>query len=226
MSNLMLDVDQAGELKAAFRRGNWNNSQIKMLCEGDVLAKVRLVIEGTAEIVIKSIFSFVATIKVAATKGKKTADCFTNKTRYYNPDPDLVNWFADQPDQEASEFSVQQLAVPGTFKQVVESFLGVSGEISVLAKTLRERGHVTTLPVIELLVKRQEAGEDVDLQTDGWANFFFVEEKKEKEKEDPGVLVVYVYRNAGRWDVRVRRLGSDFVWDGGDRFFFRNSGSR
>lgn len=50
MSNLMLDVDQAGELKAAFRRGNWTNKEIKKLCEGDILAKVREVVLGYASI--------------------------------------------------------------------------------------------------------------------------------------------------------------------------------
>lgn len=53
MSDLMLDVDQAGELKAAFRRGDWTNAEIKRLCEGNVLAQVRSVILGRAEVVIK-----------------------------------------------------------------------------------------------------------------------------------------------------------------------------
>ena len=53
MSDLMLDVDQAGELKAAFRRGDWTNAEIKRLCEGDVLSQVRLVIQGSAAIVVK-----------------------------------------------------------------------------------------------------------------------------------------------------------------------------
>jgi hypothetical protein len=53
MSDLMLDVDQAGELKAAFRRGNWNNAEIKGLCEGDVLAQVRDVLRGVSEIKMK-----------------------------------------------------------------------------------------------------------------------------------------------------------------------------
>ena len=51
MSDLMLDVDQAGELKAAFRRGSWTNAEIKSACEGDKLAKFRQVILGNAEIV-------------------------------------------------------------------------------------------------------------------------------------------------------------------------------
>lgn len=52
MSDLMLDVDQAGELKAAFRRGGWNNKEIKQLCESDVLADVRKVILGHASITV------------------------------------------------------------------------------------------------------------------------------------------------------------------------------
>ena len=52
MSDLKLDVDQAGELKAAFRRGKWTNAEIKSLCEGDTLTKVRSVIRGFAKGVI------------------------------------------------------------------------------------------------------------------------------------------------------------------------------
>jgi hypothetical protein len=51
MSDLKLDVDQASELKAAFRRGNWTNAEIKKICEGNVLAQFREVILGQAEIV-------------------------------------------------------------------------------------------------------------------------------------------------------------------------------
>ncbi|MDO8594006.1 MAG: hypothetical protein Q7R93_00635 [bacterium] len=52
MSDLMLDVDQAGELKAAFRRGNWTNQEIKRLCEGNVLADVRRVVLGHASVTV------------------------------------------------------------------------------------------------------------------------------------------------------------------------------
>ncbi|MCC6934802.1 MAG: hypothetical protein IT406_03905 [Candidatus Yanofskybacteria bacterium] len=50
MSDLMLDVDQAGELKAAFRRGDWTNAEIKKLCEGDILKNFRDVLRGFSEI--------------------------------------------------------------------------------------------------------------------------------------------------------------------------------
>ncbi len=52
MSDLMLDVDQAGELKAAFRRGDWTNAEIKRACEGDLLARFRDVVRGYAQIAI------------------------------------------------------------------------------------------------------------------------------------------------------------------------------
>lgn len=49
-NDLMLDVSQAAELKMAFRRNGYNNSQIKILSEGDLLGKVLQVITGQAEI--------------------------------------------------------------------------------------------------------------------------------------------------------------------------------
>ena len=50
MSDLMLDVGQAVELKEAFRRGGYNNAEIKQLSTGDTLAQVRDVLRGLCEI--------------------------------------------------------------------------------------------------------------------------------------------------------------------------------
>jgi len=50
MSDLMLDVGQANELKLAFRRADFSNDDIKRLCEGTVLAGVRNVLRGHAAI--------------------------------------------------------------------------------------------------------------------------------------------------------------------------------
>ncbi|NNM83805.1 hypothetical protein HKL94_01115 [Candidatus Parcubacteria bacterium] len=50
MSDLMLDVGQANELKLAFRRADFSNEDIKRLCEGSVLAGVRSVLRGHAAI--------------------------------------------------------------------------------------------------------------------------------------------------------------------------------
>jgi hypothetical protein len=51
MSELMLDVGQANELKMAFRRAGYEAGDVKALSEGDVLAQVREVLLGRARIV-------------------------------------------------------------------------------------------------------------------------------------------------------------------------------
>ena len=51
MSDLMLDVSQAHELKLAFRRADYTNEEIKRLCEGAILVDVRKVLLGHARIV-------------------------------------------------------------------------------------------------------------------------------------------------------------------------------
>ena len=50
-NDLMLDVDQAGELKMSFRRNGYTNADIKTLSEGNILGEVLKVIRGQAEIV-------------------------------------------------------------------------------------------------------------------------------------------------------------------------------
>jgi len=59
MSDLMLDVDQASELKAAFRRAGWNNALIKKFCEGDNPSKTRKFLESGCQLVIKGPGAFV-----------------------------------------------------------------------------------------------------------------------------------------------------------------------
>src|SRR3989344_2766904 len=53
MSEIKLDVDQASELKAAFRREDWTNEEIKMLCERKgFLGDVRQALRGYASITL------------------------------------------------------------------------------------------------------------------------------------------------------------------------------
>ena len=53
MSDLMLDVDQASELKAAFRRGGWTNAEIKRMCEGDNPTLLRRFLNNGCKFVMK-----------------------------------------------------------------------------------------------------------------------------------------------------------------------------
>jgi hypothetical protein len=190
---------------------------------GEGLQQIIAYLDGKAEIVLKkveeiivTILSFVKTVSFPEIAGKKTGKCFICKIFGYR-DNDLDNWLPkNQPNQPEGKFSVQQLAKGSTFKKVVESFLGVTGDINFLAKTLKEQNHTTTLPVVESLIERQESGEDVGLLTNGWGNFFFVEDK------DGSVSVVNARRFGGQWSVRVCRLAYVCEWRGGARFFFRN----
>jgi len=156
-------------------------------------------------------------VAVPATEAKPTADCFTDRTRYYHRDGDLDKFLPEnQSVQDASQFAVYELTETATFQQMAESVLGVSGDIQTLSKLLIQQGHTTSLLAIEALIKRQESGEDVGLLTNGWANFFLVENK------DGSVSVVYVYRFDRRWVVRQRSFGGDIGWAAAYRFFLRN----
>ncbi|MBU0649068.1 hypothetical protein KJ969_03135 [Patescibacteria group bacterium] len=71
---LKLDVDQASELKAAFRRGGWTNEDIKRMCEGSIILDIRDVIRGTAKIVPVNPPEFPAFKTIKLGTGPKTAD--------------------------------------------------------------------------------------------------------------------------------------------------------
>ncbi len=74
MSEIGLDVGQANELKMGFRRANYTNEDVKKMCEGDFLAKILSVVRGRAEVVVKSILTFLCFVKVAAQTAVATSE--------------------------------------------------------------------------------------------------------------------------------------------------------
>lgn len=218
-------IGQMNQLGDALEASGWSANLVTKLGQCGRLADIRVFLEGNAELVMKkaeetvaSIITLVKTITIPAVAGKKTSDCFMDKSRYYYRDTVLNNWLPNnQSEQIEVKFSVIRLTKYGTFKQVVESFLGQTGDIQTLSRLLKERGHITTLPAIELLIERQEAGEDIGLRNDGWWNFFFVEDS------DGGVSVFRANRTGRHWHVAIHRLWSGGVWLADHRFFFRNS---
>ena len=167
---------------------------------------------------VKKIFSLLKTITVGATKTKPTTNCFTDTARYYYRDNDLDRYLPkNQSDQAESQFGVLPLTETTTFKEFAESVLGTQGDLKTLAKLLQQRGYTTTLPAIEALIERQESGEDTGLLTNGWANFFFVD-----NEDGESVSVVDVSRLDRRWYVDLYSFGCDFRWSAGRRFFLRN----
>ena len=219
MSNLMLDVDQAGELKAAFRRAEWTNGLIKQLCESNLLIDLKKVLEGVAEIVVKSVLSVLKSVAIEAVAEKKTADCFTNKKRYAHRDADLDKLLPEvQAAQSAVKITAHQLARGAEFVEMVQGLFGTTEtNIAALSRLAIEAGQVFTLTQIEVLIERQEAGEDAGLRIDGRGDNFFLVVNKER-----GVSVVRASRGNRMWYVYLDSLEDDSLWLAGSRFFSRN----
>ena len=205
---------QSAEIKRQFREGSLTTEYVQALIEHrNPFANV---VETSK--VRERIFSLLKTITVGAVNAKTTADCFTDRGRYYHRDGDLDKFLPKvQREQPESNFTPCRLTEAATFKQMAENALGVSGDIKTLSKLLKGRGHTTTLPAIEALIERQENGEDIGLLTNGWANFFFVD-----NEDGESVSVVSVRRSDRRWDVRQYSFGRACGWAAVSRFFFRN----
>ena len=163
----------------------------------------------------------VKTTSIGDIEGEKTGKCLTGKRWAYR-DGDIDRWLpAVQSAQENSLARVYQLqnTAGTTFREMAAAALkvGPGTSLDLLAKALKEQGLTFTLQAIEQLVDRQEDGEDVGLRTDGYANFFFVEDS------DGSISVLLVYSYVGGWCARVRRLDRGSRWFAEYRLLLRNS---
>jgi hypothetical protein len=154
-------------------------------------------------------------------EGKKTKECFSGNIWGYR-DGDIDRWLpAGQPAQAGGPVGVYQPQKQEgtTFREMAAATLQVGSgtALELLGKALKEQGRTFTLPAVEALVERQESGEDVGLRTDGYANFFFVEDS------DGSVSVLRAYRRGDRWVGFVDRLDYGFRWRAGRRLLLRNS---
>ena len=161
------------------------------------------------------------TVELGQIAGKKTIKCLTSKQWAYK-DGDIDRWLRPvQGTQPSCSVGVYQLQNPQgtTFREMAAATLkvGPSTSLDLLAKALTEQGRTFTLPAIEQLVERQEGGEDVGLRTDGYANFFFV------ENSDGSVSVLCVGRSDDRWRGVVNRLDYGNGWGAERRLLLRNS---
>ncbi len=173
---------------------------------------------GTVAVAVKGLFKPIMEVTLHSSAEKATKKCFTNTSQYYHRDGDLDNWFPkNQPAQDEKKFSVRELTESATFLEMVGNILGTAGDVVTFSRLLIEAGHTMTLPEIEDLIERQEKGEDVGLRTNGYDNFFFV------ENTDKTVSVVFVYRGGEQWYVYVSRLDRAYRWVAGYRLFLRNS---
>jgi hypothetical protein len=97
---LMLDVDQAGELKAAFRRYGWTNKDIKKLCESAILDGALKVLHRQAFIKIPNDFII---FHVAVNRKRNPMETIDATGWTKRVDPDVV---AAMPRGEGDEIDV------------------------------------------------------------------------------------------------------------------------
>ena len=223
MSELMLEVGEAQELKLALREARasdgseWTNGDVKTLSNPSILGSVLDYIRGRAEIVAKGLLVVVKSFMIAATAEKRTVECFTDKTWYAYRDSDLDGLLKVQGAQPEGKITVNQLSRPAKFVEMVQGLLCImETNLAVLSRMAIEAGYLFTLTQIEMLVECQEDGKDTGLLTNGRANFFLVPNREES------VSVVGAYRDGRRWDVLLYPLDDGGVWGAEFRFFSLN----
>lgn len=166
-----------------------------------------------------ALLSASATTELAVVAGKPTKKCFTG-SRYAYRDSDFDGWLPkEQPEATACTITTLTPSRDATFAQWAAFALGVPEDTSIekLAALLKERGHTMTLAQAEAMVEATESKSgNTGMRTDGWANWFFVEDK------NGSVSVAGVGRGGSRWDAGVDWLGGDDRWDAGDRLLVRN----
>ncbi len=172
----------------------------------------------------KSTLALIKTTSLGGSKPQKTKACFTSAFWHYR-DSDIDSWFPkEQAEQEHGSVGIYQVQDPKgtTFREMavaaIQAVPGTSDD--EIVTWLKRRGLTLTLPQVEVIVERQENGEDTGLGTDGYANFAFVEDAH-------GDVSVLDFRRGGRrWEVYVHRLGDESRWHAGSRFLLRNSDTR
>jgi hypothetical protein len=156
------------------------------------------------------LFSYASTYALGAVNGKKTRKCCTGKLWHYR-DGDFDNCLpANQSGADAGTITVLTPTKNWTFAEAAISVLNVSPDtpVDVLGKLLKERGHTMTLAQAESMTEATERGDKTGMVTNGWGNFFFVENK------DGGISVVSVRRRDGirLWCAGVGGLEYSYCW--------------
>ena len=171
-----------------------------------------------AVVMVKGFLKELKIIAVEAVKGKNTSDCFLG-SRYDYRDGSLDSWLPKVQSESVSGTVVaHELTRDMTLVGMVQSLLGtLENDVETLSRMAIDKKCDVTLPLVESLIERSDAGEDVGLRTDGYANLFLV-----KEKDGKTVSVVSVSRYGGRWIVYVNRLDRGHRWYVELRFFSRN----
>jgi len=201
-----LDVVQAAEIKHAAARNGVTNADIKTLCGGDMFAKILPVLRGHAEIVFKSILSFLREVTIPA-----STERFIAREKFV-----------------VDTSNTAKVKIAWTGDNFLEHFLGKIEEaqcevilaIHKLEKTssdglirieLGRKREVTTLRSFFQLLFLQRNGQEGDLLTNGYANIFYIED------EDGNLRTVYTHWRTGfgGWNINADSVTNPDEWDAG-----------
>jgi hypothetical protein len=222
MSDLMLDVDQAGELKAAFRRGDWTNAEIKKACEGDVLANFRDVLLGRAQIVwtqetAQKVRTFRA-LKSVTSDGRSGKEFVKDlKKKGFNVGDWATNVMTVGKDASGKAIIVSDSGV--VYKPVVlkgEDFTDAERVTSNIRKVAEEMKLVT--PPWWLAPLLREAMTDAEIAAFGLTWLIVMHEAITDSDGDPRLLGLD-RDGGGRW-LGACRGRPDYGWDREDGFVF------
>lgn len=156
------------------------------------------------------LFSVVAETELGAVAGKNTEQCFTG-SRYAFRDGDFDRWLpAYQPKAGVCTVTTLSPKKGTTFVEWVIALFDAPTDTSVeiLSKLIKKCGYVMTLTQAEEIVKAAERTPNSNMRTDGFNNFFFV------ENEDGNISVAFVHHNS-RWSADIARLDDDHRWSDG-----------
>lgn len=139
---------------------------------------------------------------------KLTENCFKD---FWYRDSDFDHWLPKKQPAQEGEITVLTLGKQMTFLEMAQEFLGTQDPKEI-------KKYCLTLPMIEEMVKNHS----VELDTNGYGNFAFVD-NGDPDGENP-VSVAHVYRGDGArpWYAYVYELANSACWRADDRLMVCN----
>lgn len=152
---------------------------------------------------------------IGAVGSKETAKCFTDE-HYVYCDGDFSRWLRPvQPRADACTVTALTSAQDADFVEWARMILASPIPDHSLEAQIKRSGYaIASLPQIEEIVAVTERGIDTGVRTDGWGNFFFL------ENEEGGISVGQIRCLACGWEPTIFRFRRRGRWYG--HFLVRN----
>ena len=167
MSKLILGVGQAHKLEQAFRRNDWTATEIDLLSQGDLLARIRQVVLGRAKIVPAGILKFLRKVAVGGTEKFIAADAFGANNpagiKFFLGD-NFKKFFLGKIEEnvESATLNVHRLEKPSRNPEIMAE-LGAEKRVVKLAH-------------FHGLIKAQANGQEGPLLISGYATVAYIED--------------------------------------------------